>query len=154
MTLGSAYAGIDIDAQIDRQMRSGLAVIQSLAARGRLRQVVVVGLGTNGGVTSAQIRQLQRIIGPDRDLVLITTFDPKPWESEINAALAAAARHGKKVALADWHRAVAGRPYLLWPDDIHPRPPGAKLYARTVLTAIRADLSRSQPTPCRAPQGQ
>ena len=47
--------------------------------------------------------------------------------------------------------AVAARPDLLWPDGIHPRPAGARLYARVVLTAIRAALSRVKPSPCQRP---
>jgi hypothetical protein len=149
--LEAAMPGIYIDAQVGTQMQTGLAIIQGLAASGTLRRIVVVSLGTNGGVTAGQIRQLQRIIGPARDLVLVSTFDPQPWEPEVNAALAAAARPGGHTGLADWDRAIAGRLDLLWPDGIHPRPAGARLYARVVLTAIRAELSRVKPSPCQRP---
>ena len=140
--------GIYIDAQVGRQMQAGLALIQSLAASGALRQIVVVGLGTNGSITTSQIRDLQRTIGPGRDLVLVSTFGPQSWEPEVNAVLAAAARRGGHTELADWDRAIAARPGLLWPDGIHPQPAGARLYARVVLTAIRAELSRVKPPPC------
>jgi hypothetical protein len=133
-----------------RQMQAGLAVTQSLAARGQLRQIVVVGLGTNGSITAGQIRQLRRITGPARDLVLVNTFGPQPWEPEVNAALAAA-QHAGHTELANWDQAIAARPALLWPDGLHPRPPGARLYARVVLAAIRAGLSRIQPPPCQPP---
>jgi hypothetical protein len=149
--LAAAIPGIYIDAQVGRQMQTGLAVIQSLAASGALRRIVVVSLGTNGGVTAGQVRQLQRIIGPARDLVLVSTFDPQPWEPDVNAALAAATRPGGHTKLADWDRAIAARPDLLWPDGIHPRPAGARLYAHVVLTAIRAELSRLKPSPCQPP---
>ncbi len=149
--LEAAMPGIYIDAQVGRQMQTGLGIIQGLAASGTLRRIVVVSLGTNGGVTPGQIRQLQRIIGPTRDLVLVSTFDPQPWEPEVNAALAAAARPGGQAELADWDRAIAARPDLLWLDGIHPRPEGARLYARVVLTAIRAELSRVKPSPCQRP---
>src|SRR5207237_1217559 len=127
--LEAALPGVYIDAKIDRQTPAGLAVIRSLAATGRLRHVVVFSLGTNGTVTVRQLRQLQRIAGPGRELVLVSTFGPQAWEHAVNTALAAAARHGKHTELADWHPAIAGRPSLLWPDGIHPRPAGARLYA-------------------------
>jgi peptidoglycan/LPS O-acetylase OafA/YrhL len=148
--LEAAMPGVYIGAQVGRQMQAGLAVIQNLAARGRLRQIVVVGLGTNGGITAGQIRQLRRITGPARDLVLVNTFGPQPWEPEVNAVLAAA-RHGRHTELADWNQAIAARPSLLWPDGLHPRPPGATLYARVVLAAIRAGLSRGPSPPCQPP---
>jgi len=150
--LNAAMPGIYIDAQVGRQMQSGLAAIQDLAAAGSLRHIVVIGLGTNGDVTAGQIRQLRQVIGPKRDLVLVNTFGPMPWEHEVNAELDAAARQGGNVELANWNQAIAADPSLLWPDGIHPQPSGAKLYARVVLAAARAALSRAQPSSCPKPQ--
>ena len=149
--LEAAMPGIYINAEVDRAMVNGLAVIQGLAASGLLRHYVVVGLGTNGPVTAEQIRELRRAIGPRRDLVLINTSGPMPWESEVNGVLAAAAGHDARVDLADWHRAIANRASLLWPDEIHPRPSGAKIYARVVHTAVQAEAPRAQAPTCGAP---
>jgi peptidoglycan/LPS O-acetylase OafA/YrhL len=148
--LEAALPGVYIDAKIDRQTPAGLAVIRGLAAAGRLRHVVVFSLGTNGSVTARQLRQLQRAVGPGRELVLVSTFGPQAWEHAVNTALAAAARHGKQTELADWHQAIAARPALLWPDGIHPRPAGARLYARVVLAAIKAGLTSGQQPSCPA----
>jgi peptidoglycan/LPS O-acetylase OafA/YrhL len=145
--------GMYIDAQVDRSMVAGLTVIQDLAASGLLRHYVVVGLGTNGPVTAAQIRELRRLTGPHRDLVLINTFGPIPWESEVNGVLGSAARHDARVGLADWHRAIEHRTGLLWPDGIHPQPSGAKVYARVVLAAIRAELRPAPAPACPRPTG-
>jgi peptidoglycan/LPS O-acetylase OafA/YrhL len=147
--LEAALPGAYIDAKIDRQMPTGLATVRRLAAAGRLRPVVVVGLGTNGGITASQLRQLQRAVGRNRELVLVSTFGPQSWEHSVNAALAAAARHGTHTELADWHQAIASRPALLWPDGVHPRPAGARLYARVVLAAIKAGLPLSRTGPNR-----
>jgi peptidoglycan/LPS O-acetylase OafA/YrhL len=148
--LEAALPGVYIDAKIDRQTSAGLAVIRGLAAAGRLRHIVVFSLGTNGSVTVRQLRQLQRTAGPGRELVLVSTFGPQAWEHAVNTALAAAARHGKHTELADWHQAIAARPALLWPDGIHPRPAGARLYARIVLAAIKAGLASDQQLSCPA----
>ena len=143
--------GIYIDAQVGRQMATGLAVIRHLASRHRLRHIVVVGLGTNGDITSAQMRQLRRAIGSNRDLILINAFGPMQWESEVNAVIATAVRHTSHAELANWNQAIRHRTNLLWPDRIHPQPAGARLYARVVLAAVRADLPRSQPPSCPGP---
>jgi peptidoglycan/LPS O-acetylase OafA/YrhL len=148
--LEAALPGVYIDAKVDRQTPAGLAVVRSLAAAGRLRRVVVFSLGTNGSVTVRQLRQLQRAVGPGRELVLVSTFGPQAWEHAVNTALAAAARHGKHTELADWHKAVAGRTSLLWPDGIHPSPAGARLYARVVLAAIKAGLTSGHRQTCPA----
>ena len=142
--LEAALPGIYIDAKVDRQMPAGLTLVRSLAAAGRLRHVVVVSLGTNGSVTARQLRQLQRAVGPGRELVLVSTFGPQAWEHAVNTALAAAARHGKHTELADWHAghrgpsraALAGR---------HPPAPGG----RPPLRARRArrDQGRADDRP-------
>jgi peptidoglycan/LPS O-acetylase OafA/YrhL len=141
--LNADMSGIYINAQVGRAMIAGLSVIQTLVAQGELRRYVVVGLGTNGPVSAEQIRQLHQLIGPSRYLILVNTFGPMPWESSVNAVLAAAARHTAHVSLANWHAAIAAHTDLLWPDGIHPQPSGAKLYARVVLAAIQADLSHA-----------
>ena len=46
--------------KVDRQMATGLALVEEPGRRGLLRHVVVVSLGTNGTVTARQLRQLQR----------------------------------------------------------------------------------------------
>jgi peptidoglycan/LPS O-acetylase OafA/YrhL len=149
--LNTALPGIYINAEVGRAMVNGLTVIQGLAARDELRRYVVVGLGTNGPVSAGQIRQLRRLIGPDRYLILVSTFGPMPWESSVNAVLGAAARHTAHVSLADWHAAIAGHTGLLWPDGIHPRPSGAKVYARVVLAAIQAGLPHAAAPSCSQP---
>jgi lysophospholipase L1-like esterase len=146
--LDAALPGIYINAEVSRAMVNGLAVIQSLAARHELRRYVVVGLGTNGPVSAAQIRQLRHLTGPNRDLILVNTFGPMPWESSVNTILDAAGRHTAHVSLADWHAAIAGHTSLLWPDRIHPQPAGAKVYARIVLAAIAAQLPRAAAPSC------
>lgn len=140
--------GIYINAEVGRAMVNGLAVIQGLAARHKLRRYVVVGLGTNGPVSAAQIRQLRHLTGPNRDLILVNTFGPMPWESSVNTVLDAAGRHTAHVSLADWHAAIAGHTSLLWPDRIHPQPAGAKVYARIVLAAIAAQLPHAAAPSC------
>jgi hypothetical protein len=146
--LEAAMPGSYINAQVGRQMQAGLAIVQSLAARGDLRHIVVVSLGTNGAITTSQIRELRKLAGPDRELILVNTYGPQSWERQVNAVLAAGSRNAARVELANWDQAIATHAGLLWPDGIHPQPGGAKLYAHVVLTAIQADLSRSRPASC------
>ena len=136
--LHAALPGIYIDAAVSRQMSAGLLTIRSLADSGLLRPVVVVGLGTNGTVTTSQIQQLRAEIGPDRWLVLVNTYEARPWQDEVNGTLAAAARRYPNVLLVNWHAAIAGRTSLLWDDGVHPQPPGAVLYARLIKAAAQA----------------
>ena len=135
--LQAALPGIYIDAVVSRQMGQGIALVSELAARHTLRPIVVVGLGTNGDVTTAQVHALLRAIGPTRKLVLVNTFVPRPWENADNQVLAAAARNYPRVTLANWFTTIRDRTSLLWSDGVHPQPRGAAVYAHMVASAVR-----------------
>ena len=141
--LGAAAAlrhrlpGIQIDAQVSRQFADGIPLIGELASSGRLRRIVVVALGTNGTVTAAEVRELLAEIGPDHRVVLVNTFEPRSWEAEVNATLAAAARRHPGVLLANWFALIRHRTRLLSPDHVHPLPAGTIQYARLVRRVVQ-----------------
>ncbi len=134
--LDQALPGIEINAMVGRQFYTGLQVIASLKASGELRPIVVVGLGTNGTVTTGEISQLYAEIGPHRLLVLVNTFEARPWEQEVNSTLAAAAREHPSTVLANWYTTIEHRTNLLWPDGIHPQPSGGIVYAAMLKAAL------------------
>jgi hypothetical protein len=138
MALAAAMPGIYIDAKPDRQMPAGLAIVRRLAETGRLRPVVVIGLGTNYIVTTKQLNELIKVLGPDRKLVLINTYVPDAWSKQVNVTEAAFIRQHRSVTPADWFDTIRNRMNLLWPDHIHPEIPGTYVYARMVRRAVQA----------------
>jgi lysophospholipase L1-like esterase len=139
--LQRALPGIALDAQVSRQVSTGVTVVQQLAASGQLRPVVVFALGTNGTFSLGEMRQLIAAIGPHRKLVLVSTYEARPWESGNNQLITAAARRHRNVILANWYTTIEHRTNLLWSDEVHPQPPGARLYARMVAAAVGAALA-------------
>jgi hypothetical protein len=148
--LADVLPGIYIDAKPSREMPAGLSVVRRLAASGKLRRVVVMGLGSNYIVTTSQLQQLLQIIGPHRTLVLINTYVPDGWSKQVNATDAAFIRQHPKVVLADWYDTIKNRLNLLWPDQVHPIIPGTMVYARVVDQAVQA--TRQPPGPAPAEQ--
>jgi len=145
MTMASVMPGIYIDAKPDRQMPAGLAIVRRLAATGRLRPVVVIGLGTNYIVTTKQLNELMNVLGPNRKLVLINTYVPDAWSRQVNATEAAFIRQHPSVTPADWFDTIRNRMNLLWPDHIHPEIPGTYVYARMVRRAVQATRDVAAP---------
>ena len=139
--LQHALRGISIDAQVSRQVSAGLGVAAELARAGRLRHILVFALGTNGSFTAPQLHQLLAIIGPNRDLVLVNTYEARSWEIADNRLIDSAAHRYPNVFLANWFATIEHRTSLLWPDEVHPQPSGARLYARMVAAAVRSALS-------------
>jgi hypothetical protein len=138
MALAAAMPGIYIDAKPDREMPAGLAIVRRLAETGRLRPVVVIGLGTNYIVTTKQLDELMKLLGPDRKLVLINTYVPDSWSRQVNATEAAFIQQHPTVTPADWFDTIKNRMNVLWPDHIHPEIPGTYVYARMVRRAVQA----------------
>jgi len=135
--LQTALPGIYINAVVSRQMSAGVQVVRRLAASGKLRPVVLLGLGTNGNMSTGEINQVRAAIGPQRWLVLVNTYEPRAWEGPVNAEIDAAARHDPHVLLVNWHAAIGRHTDMLRDDDVHPLPPGAVLYAQLIRSALR-----------------
>jgi peptidoglycan/LPS O-acetylase OafA/YrhL len=130
--------GIQIDASVSRSMNAGVGIAEAQAAAGQLRPYVVIALGTNGPISAEALDRLERAIGPDRHLVLVTAFAPRDWIGGVNAELVAFDAAQPGVFLADWAAAAAAHPDLLSGDGIHPGPTGGRLFAETVATAVQA----------------
>jgi peptidoglycan/LPS O-acetylase OafA/YrhL len=142
--LQAELPGIYINAQISRQFNAGVTVVRRLRATGRLRQVVVVALGTNGTVSVGQVRELHAAVGA-RWLLLVNTFVPRPWERPDNAILAAAAGRYRNIKLVNWKAAIQHRTGLLWSDGVHPQPAGGTVYAMVLKTVVVAALAHHVP---------
>ncbi|MHB1596764.1 MAG: acyltransferase family protein [Streptosporangiaceae bacterium] len=147
--LARALPGIYINAQVSRAMIAGVGIIQEMAGSGRLRRVVIIGLGTNGPIAMSQIEQLRAAIGDHRWLLLVNTFVPRPWEQEVNDTIVAAAHRFPNVVMINWHNAIEHHTNLLWGDGIHPQPIGGVLYAKVVRAVVARVLRVPPPVPAR-----
>ncbi|MDT0185766.1 acyltransferase family protein [Microbacterium sp. ARD31] len=137
--------GAQVDAKVSRSMGAGVAIVDRLAARGQLRDYVVVGLGTNGPVNPDDLARLKKDVGPHRTLVLVTAHAPRDWIPGVNEELESFAAHTPGVAIADWSAAISGHEDLLAGDGIHPGARGGQRYADAVADAIDGvENSRAQ----------
>ena len=134
--LQGQYPGIAIDATVSRQMSTAPAIVDSYAAAGALRPVVVIALGTNGPIDRSTLEQVRSIIGPARVLVVVNTQTPRGWTPGVNDELSAFALVYRNVELANWHDAI--QPYLneMARDQVHFGPIGAGIFTATVQDAV------------------
>lgn len=83
-------------------------------------QRVAFLMGTNGGVTAAQVEALLQAF-PNVSFVLMTVSAPRPYMTSTNAVImAAAAQHRDRIVVADWDARVKDEPGLLGADRLHP----------------------------------
>ncbi|WP_104177811.1 acyltransferase family protein [Cryobacterium sp. Y50] len=140
--LQSTLTGITIDASVSRGMYSADDILLALKAAGQLHSVVVIGLGTNGPITASELVDILRILGPDRQLVLVNAYAERDWTDGVNATLAEFASGNRRVELANWHDTIAGHLDLLAGDHVHPGPRGGQLYADEVRAALERLAAR------------
>lgn len=145
--LADAFPEIWIDAAVSRGMSAGVEIANDLSARGELRQVLVVGLGTNGPIDDADLNELLRI-ADGRQMVLVNAYADRWWVPEVNQQLAAFAEQHRGVTLADWAGTIPQVPDGLAGDDIHPNPSGGIAYAEVVQSALdELQTLKEQPKP-------
>lgn len=135
--LSQLLPGIVIDAKIGRQLIATQAVVDQLKAQGKLGDRVIIELGTNGPFTQGQLVSLLNSLGPVKQVVLVNTRVPRPWERVVNATLAQVAATYPHTTLVDWYGASAGHVSFFYPDGVHLAPAGAQFYATLVAGAVQ-----------------
>jgi peptidoglycan/LPS O-acetylase OafA/YrhL len=131
------YPGMHIDAVVSRQMKTLPNIVAALLAEHSLRQILVVGLGTNGSIGRSTLQQVHDMIGPNRQLVLINVEEPRVWESEVNYTLAHFAQdYPDNVQLSDWYDAIKPHIDVLARDQIHPGGAGGRIYTAALEAAL------------------
>jgi hypothetical protein len=111
--------GVDIDAVVGRQWDTGVQIAERLRATGELGATVVIGLGTNGPVSSADFDSMMAPLAGASRIVFVTVAVDRPWEAEVNSLLNSEAARYPNVAIADWAGLVAHHPDWLFSGGPH-----------------------------------
>lgn len=133
--LSGQFPGIEVDAAVSRGMWAGVDIVSTMQAEGALRQVVVVGLATNGPVDDESLQQIRDIIWP-RPLVLVNAHAERDWIGPANSTLESFAQANRGVTIARWTESITGFPEYLAGDGIHPGTSGGELYAHSIQEAL------------------
>ena len=136
--LKKAFPGIRIDAVVSRQMAQGPAIVRNIVDSGKMRPILVLGLGTNGPIDRRSIEDIAATIGPDVQLVLVNVQAPRGWIPGNNAIFARFAGEQRSVELANWFDAIKPHLDVLSSDQVHPGgPTGGRIYAGAVRDALQ-----------------
>ena len=135
--------GIVIDAKVGQQLTQVQNTVASLKANGDIGTRVVIELGTNGPYSAQQLTDLLNALGPEREVVLVNTRVPRPWQTPVNATIASVAQSYPHATLLDWYAASGTVPQDFYTDGIHLNPNGAQYFASLVAGA----LATHAPTP-------
>ncbi|ADY56121.1 peptidoglycan-N-acetylmuramate O-acetyltransferase [Syntrophobotulus glycolicus DSM 8271] len=128
--------GIEIDAQIGRQMDEAVGLVNRLKTQSLLGERVIIELGTNGPFSQVQLRDLLDSLGQVKQIILVNTRVPRPWQDEVNETLERAAVSYPGTKLVDWYLASTGHHEYFYEDGVHLTPKGIEVYCQLLQNAL------------------
>jgi hypothetical protein len=131
-----AQYGITVNAVVGRQFYQGITLVQTLRATGMLPGRLVIGLGTNGPISSQLFDEMMGTLRGEQRVVFVTVKEPNFWQDEVNAVLRAGVARWSNARLADWYAISAPNPDWFAADGIHVGPEGARAYAQIIANAL------------------
>ena len=135
---GRIPALTSVNAEVGFQAADAVAVLQQREAAGQLGDKVVVHIGNNGPIRAADIDEMMRIIGEEREAVFVNVKVPRNWEWRNNRVIADGVERHPNATLVDWYSASVERPELFWEDGMHLRPEGAGVYTDRILEGLES----------------
>ncbi len=136
-----------IDAAVSRNVCEGAEVAQKLQQEGKLSDIVVVALGTNGPLLEYEpyvsgMQSLLKTLGTKRQIYWITVYcSYSEWMAMNNKYLAELAQSRPNFHLIDWYPLAISNPDWLYEDGTHPNMEGAFQYAKMIHDTLAQNLS-------------
>lgn len=126
-----------VDAKVSRQVRDGVAILQSYASQGALAKNIVIGLGTNGQFTLQDLAQVMQLAGKKRQVFWINVRVPnRSWQNPVNNLLRNAQKQYRNLHVIDWYGESNSHANWFYADKTHPTPDGDKWYSAFVVKKI------------------
>jgi hypothetical protein len=139
-----AAAGFDVNAHGCRQFSEALTLLAGLAHAHLLPHLVVIALGADGSITSADVAETLRILGRDRELALVTPRELGGGSGSDAATVRASTRDSpRQIHVLDWVHESEGHPAWFQPDGLHLTFSGADAFTRL----LRRTLIYAPPPP-------
>lgn len=120
-----------IDAKVSRQVRHGLEIAKKMNKNGKLGNIVLISLGTNGTFNSATGQELIDYLGTDRTIYWIDAYGQKlDIQKEVNRTIHQLVKKNSNVHLIPWSQEGKKHPGWFYQDGTHLNLKGQKGFAR------------------------
>ena len=127
------YKNAVIDAKISRQVVQALNIAKKLEKKGKLGDIVIIALGTNGNFNSATGQKLIDYLGPDRTIYWIDAYGRDlPGAKDVNKTIRRVAKANNNVHIIAWSKEGPKHPDWFYQDGIHLNITGQKKFAKFV----------------------
>lgn len=133
--LKKKYPNAVIETKVGRQFYEFPKLLQMYISQGKAKKIVVIALGTNGTIYKKDIQKVMELL-KDREVYMINTVMPDPWEKSVNEEIANAARENPNVKVIDWYSYSKGKKDYFYKDGTHPKPHAAKRYVNLLYSQV------------------
>lgn len=133
--LGKEYNNITIDGKVGRNMSAAAKLASSYSGFNSPDNAVILEIGTNGGITDAQIDFFLRTF-EKANVYLVNTRVPRSWEKADNKILKEKADEREKVILIDWYSEAIKHPEYFGKDGVHLTSSGSKALTRLIKEGL------------------
>ncbi len=131
--------GFLVDAVESRAFVNGLDTVQQLKEQGRLGDVVVMHLGTNGPIEASDMTAMMEALADVPQVLLLTIDVPRDYTEANNALIYDTVNTYPNAALLDWAGLDDTCPGdCFYSDGYHLRPDGQIYYAALISGALQA----------------
>ncbi len=107
---------------------------------GQLGDVVVIGAGTNGRISSAELTSILNLLKDRKRVILVTCHGDRSWIRQSNSVIRKVGKRfaSGNVRIADWDAYATAHRSQLFKDGIHPlKGAGSTGYARVIRNAYK-----------------
>lgn len=139
--LRQLFPNMLINADVSRHADVAISLLRQYKEKGELPKIVIIGMGTNGPVTTDQVNQIMDIVGKNRKVFWISVHVPtKPWEKPVNKTIKDAAKTHKNLKIIDWNKYSEDHPDWFYGDQVHPNDTGSKQYSAYIAKQVLKNI--------------
>jgi len=133
--------GVTVDAEVGRQMRQSLTLMQRyLAQRSDLHRVVI-HIGTNGYIVRADLRRLLGELNTLDRVVLVNNHADRRWTEANNQIIEQVAAEFGNVRVLDWHARASANPQFFVTDGVHLTSEGITAFVHALAASLDMALA-------------
>lgn len=126
-----------IDCKISRQVRQAYDVARNLNKKGKLGDIVIIALGTNGPFSMETGRELIDYLGAGRTIYWINVYGKNlSVQKDVNKTIRKLAEKNSNVHIIKWSQKGKKHPGWFYQDGIHLNPKGQKKFAKFIYNNI------------------
>ena len=132
-----------IDAKGSRDICGGFEAAQKLQQEGKLSNVVIVELGTNGPLLNHEpyatgTKNMLELLGTERQIFWVTVYcSYSQWMAMNNQFIWQLTEQYPNITVIDWYSLAVEHPEW-FPDGVHPNLEGARHFAKLLQYALEA----------------